>query len=223
MKPILYILFFSLLTACGGGGGQSSTSRGQVNISERSDYNDDVAGAQFVNVNSNISGNLSYGVDMLDVFNFSLSEATALSIALSGPENTDFDISVADRDGTYMGGSASYTSTEEMELVLEAGSYYIAVETYEGSGDYILSIKAGNQSVHADAGSVCVQIDNLTQTVADTLVNNEYEYGRCNNDYAYRCDIPIEALEGSIFITSEYSYSQVKAMCDDSDGNLVTL
>ncbi|MEH6346166.1 MAG: hypothetical protein V7785_13830 [Bermanella sp.] len=220
MKSIFLISLISFLTACGGGGGASDSS---ATINERSGDNDTNETAQVVSVNSIIIGDLNITEDTIDIFKINVIKQETIIASLTGPSNTDFDLYISDSTGGYIGSSANLDSTEEMELMLAAGSYQIEVETYDGSGDYQLTIEASTVSVRVDEGFACLQFDSIPRDLAAELASDVYEYGSCSNQYAYRCDMDVEGLDGEIYFTSSVTRLDALGLCDDYDGRLTSL
>lgn len=221
MKFLSLLSIIFLLSACGSGSG--TPSRSQATLTERGGDNDQNSTAQAVEINNIISGSLNIDSDDKDIYSFEITEQKMFDITLSGPMGTDYDLLLADSSGGYIAASESYESEEEISITLAPGKYYIEVETYDGSGAYILSIFTGSASVNLDQGPVCLEFNNLSQGLATELSNDMYDRGQCSAVYKYRCEFEAEGLEGLIFYTSVVSYSDAAELCDDYSGRLIIM
>ncbi len=150
MKSILFVVFVSLLTACGGGDSSGLPGAGNVNVTERSGNNDSSTGAQVVTLNDVIQGQLTEGVDMADVYELTLSSdggevgvtygGALIVFTLEGSSNTDFDLNIVDEYGSLIRDSNGESSSEYIKTILNNGTYFIEVENAGGTGDYILDV-----------------------------------------------------------------------------------
>ncbi|MCB0919759.1 MAG: S8 family serine peptidase [Actinobacteria bacterium] len=70
-----------------------------------------------------------------DFWRIDVTEAGLLSVDMDGPDNWDFDwdLSVQDADGNWIGGSASGSNDETVDVFVEAGTYYAEVYSFYGS------------------------------------------------------------------------------------------
>lgn len=231
MKSIFLIFIISLLVACGGGG-SNDDSVGTVTVEERSSSNDSPDSAQLVVLNNVVGGNLQEGLDELDMYKFELAGLANVTLRLEGPSSADFDLDLYSSTGTLLGESYDENSSEEITVPLNSGTYFAVVYTYEGSGDYSLSLQrgditleTGNLSVYADYTNTCIQFDDLTQERASMLVGegSEYEYGVCSDNYSYRCDISQDVFSSTTYFTSSYPSATAQRYCSDFEGSFTNL
>lgn len=142
---------------------------------------DDIPGV--VPAASPFAGSLAEATDVDDVFAVAIGEGDRLQATLSGPAGTDFDLHLYAPDATSLGsalpitGSAGSTSSESFVFDVpagDAGVYYLAVHSANGSGAYTLDwsvddVPAGAWETAAAAtplatssGSVNGTLDRLT-------------------------------------------------------------
>lgn len=132
---------YYLLRAKGNGSGGSA---------DQYENNDFFSSATSVNKYADVNANLHYSYDV-DYFKFTLEEGKRannnLKITLSNiPYGTDYDLRVYNSSQTEIGSStAGGNSSEQVNLSIPQGTYYVKVYSYSGSSNsnYSLSIRAG--------------------------------------------------------------------------------
>jgi hypothetical protein len=115
--------------------------------------------------------------DLLDVYQFSLSETEELSISLNGLSG-DADVEVFDANGESLGFSANADTAEELlSGILDEGTYYIAVNSFDGvPTDYNLDVVTSDNTPTDDGGEFNIEIafgqgsEGLSQQMADAVL-----------------------------------------------------
>lgn len=118
--------------------------------SDSSDRNNVSEQAQTILFNTPLTGSLNIQSDTEDFYHFNVTEPTNVLITLSGPSNTDFDLTLFNSQRVELANSWGLNSTESISEVLQSGEYYIMVDTVSGSGSYELEVENLNTSPGSD-------------------------------------------------------------------------
>ncbi|PGS53980.1 S8 family serine peptidase [Bacillus sp. AFS041924] len=111
-------------------------------------YDDDIKGSK--SITGTVKGSLSIDAkDLKDVWSKTLTAGKTYEIALTGPSNANFDLSlfntgsstIYDKNKPALKKSVSTTSTEKIVFKpTKTGKYYIVPSAVKGSGQYSLSV-----------------------------------------------------------------------------------
>lgn len=99
-----------------------------------------------------VSGTVSATTDLDDVYSLDLKKGEKVTVTLTGATGTDFDLylykpsatTVKSSDGIAIYSEKAGTSSETFTYIApEAGTYYVDVYAYSGSGSYTATVKRG--------------------------------------------------------------------------------
>jgi hypothetical protein len=140
IKTLIPFVLATSLAACGSDSDSEATTSEFTQVAEV-ELNDTPQDAQAVSLQSVISGSLTAGSDVTDMYTITLSEATDVTLTLTGDEGTNFDVGIY-LGATMVGESAGDTSDEEIVSEVPAGTYFIGVAVGDDAsmGDYTLTL-----------------------------------------------------------------------------------
>jgi serine protease len=155
-----------LLGSVGGGGGDGAGAvsgaifigEGQVLDSDTKDPNnpwiDNNTNPQTILIPATVGGNADHIQDRYDVYRIRIDGPVTIVLAIADPDPFwgDLDLRLTKTDGTVIEES---TGTDALELIetgtIPSGDYYVVVDAYSGSSNYVLSlgITAGASAISA--------------------------------------------------------------------------
>jgi len=110
-------------------------------------------------VNSSLSGHLS-GAGKMDYYKIVVNSGTKLTVKTDGPDssNVDFDLYIKKdakpTTSSYLARGYTSSSDENVSVSNPAGTYYVMVYAYKGSGDYTINaILEGNGGSGGNGGN----------------------------------------------------------------------
>jgi len=145
VQTLIPFVLAATLAACGSDSDSGSDSSGVPSgftAVDEVELNDTAQDAQVVSLQSVISGSLIAGSDLQDLFSVAITEATDVTITLTGDEGTNFDVGLY-QGANQLAGSGGETSEEEItHSITSAGTYFVGVVVGDDSsmGDYTLTI-----------------------------------------------------------------------------------
>ena len=197
-----------MITVIAGCGADSVNEKPEslYEVYEQSEYNDDVSGAQKIELNSRVTGHLASPSDFYDWYAFTVIAGDTITLELSGEPETDFDLYFHHNLQGQIGASEHDSSGENLAHTFnEDGYLYAVVRLYGNSpeGDYELVVKtdgvgsAGNK-IEADGQTIpnlfslghtlyCYyRMEGGSEAVFDYESSNWYS-GQCQGDYVSEC------------------------------------
>jgi hypothetical protein len=152
IKTLIPFVLATSLAACGSDSDSEATTSEFTQVAELDEVNDAPQVAQAADLKTIISGALNASSDRTDLFVLDITEATDVTLTLTGDEETNFNIGFYDdafasapTTTPPVAASGGETSSEELTYsITEAGDYYIGVAVASGDstsmGNYTLTI-----------------------------------------------------------------------------------
>lgn len=103
--------------------------------------NDSFANAENIYDGDEVVGTLDETSDAIDYYQINLNSLDTIDITLSGPGDSDYDLTLYDTWESYEDGSYGGASTESISSMVDStGTYYIEIEALYGTGLYTLTV-----------------------------------------------------------------------------------
>ena len=140
LKQSLLALTIITISGCGGSsGGPAGAGSAANKVSETSSENDDIASAQSIPVNTQVTGRLNSVDDITDYYSINVPSPKTITVELRAT-NVDFDLTLYDENTVSISYSSSLSGNESLTRHFSAGTYYLSVTAYQGSGQYTLLV-----------------------------------------------------------------------------------
>ena len=165
-------------------GGSLNVSEGQILDGDTGDPldphepNDSVEQAQSVRIPSSIAGYLISGIDDSDYYAIRLplrAAKTRISLVIADSDNADFDLHLADENGTVVSESMGLENLEVIETN-KSGRHIVVVSALNGSSNYTLSIST--QLIDSQEKRKTYAVSRDGRFVLDELLVTPYELRR---------------------------------------------
>lgn len=239
-KLILISAITLAISGCGssdskdsdGGEKRSPVTEIQQKISEPDSANDHVNDASPLSIGTELTGSLTEGVDAADYYSFSAPINANLKITLQGPENTDFDISLADSGLNELAMSESDSSDETIRIkTSKAEKLNLLVSTHSGSGSYTLtiledlSVPANNQGKfvvhHVYNDNYCIELVANEEQDARSALAGDFSLGQCPAKYSgSRCYAERTNLSRDLVFVPSFPDAEKSDICRRNDETL---
>ncbi len=141
-------------------------------------------------------------VDRSDYYSFTLDSSSSVSLNLDGL-SSGVSFNLLDSSGNYVSGAwGDATTAASLSSLLQAGTYYVAVEGYWGETDYTLNLSATPKEIPADnAGNTLDLAKDLgvlssPQTASDWVDNyiDPTDYYKFSLDTSSKLNLTLDGL-----------------------------
>jgi len=140
LKQCLLTITIMAAGGCGGSsGGPAGASSVANKVSETSSENDDIASAQSIPVNTQVTGRLNSDDDISDYYSIKVPSPKTITVELRAT-NVDFDLTLYDENTISISYSSSLAGNESLTRHFSAGTYFLSVTAHQGSGIYTLAV-----------------------------------------------------------------------------------
>jgi hypothetical protein len=141
-------------------------------------------------------------VDRSDYYSFTLDTSSSVSLNLEGL-SSGVSFNLSDSSGNFINyGWGDATTAPSLSSLLQAGTYYVAVESYWGETDYTLNLSATAKEIPADNAGNTLELANdlgvLTeaQTASDWVDNyiDPADYYKFTLDKSSKLNLTLDGL-----------------------------